>query len=256
MITAKKIIKAFIPYGIVFLYKKIVSKRSSLEGIDSNTEHARWVSCDGDNTYRLDYPDLTSKDIVFDVGGYRGEWSKKIYAKYSCNIFIFEPVPLFFEHINKYFAKNSRVRVCDYALGDRTGEATISLADDGSSLDNSVSSSCVNIKVLRVSEFIYKNNIDEIGLMKINVEGSEFDIVNNLYVEGLLAKVKNLQIQFHPFVENYQRRLEKSREQLSYTHTQTWNFEGIWENWTLKSEVAISKDAGSCANPRCCGTHK
>jgi hypothetical protein len=40
--------------------------------------------------------DLDENSIVFDLGAYKGEWSSQIYAMYSPKIYLFEPVPLFF----------------------------------------------------------------------------------------------------------------------------------------------------------------
>jgi hypothetical protein len=37
--------------------------------------------------------------MVFDVGGYEGQWSSDIFSKYVCHIHIFEPVPEYAEQI-------------------------------------------------------------------------------------------------------------------------------------------------------------
>jgi hypothetical protein len=59
-----------------------------------------WYEIYGDYTLRLDY-DLDENSIVFDMGGYVGEWSEKIFAKYDSHIFIFEPVKEYAEGIKK-----------------------------------------------------------------------------------------------------------------------------------------------------------
>ncbi len=40
---------------------------------------------------RHDYP-LSNKAVVFDVGGYRGEWAQIIYDRYKCEVYCFEPI--------------------------------------------------------------------------------------------------------------------------------------------------------------------
>ena len=35
---------------------------------------------------RLNYP-LTKESVVFDLGGYKGGWSEKIYDKYQCQVY-------------------------------------------------------------------------------------------------------------------------------------------------------------------------
>jgi hypothetical protein len=37
--------------------------------------------------------------MVFDVGGYEGQWSSDIFSKYVCHIHIFEPVPEYADQI-------------------------------------------------------------------------------------------------------------------------------------------------------------
>ena len=62
-----------------------------------------WFADNGDKTLRLDYP-LTSDSIVFDLGGYKGDWASSIYEKYKCNIYIFEPIPYLVEEMKIKFS--------------------------------------------------------------------------------------------------------------------------------------------------------
>ena len=50
-----------------------------------------WKLRRGDSSLRLQY-DLKPESLVFDVGGYRGEWAREIASRYNCHIHIFEPV--------------------------------------------------------------------------------------------------------------------------------------------------------------------
>jgi len=45
-----------------------------------------WYILDKKNNFRTNYPAMNSNSIVFDLGGYRGQWSSDIYAKYKCKI--------------------------------------------------------------------------------------------------------------------------------------------------------------------------
>ena len=51
-------------------------------------EHNRWVHDNGDETLRLNYPNLNSSSIVFDVGGYLGDFAFLINEKYDCTVFL------------------------------------------------------------------------------------------------------------------------------------------------------------------------
>lgn len=39
--------------------------------------------------------------------------------------------------------------------------------------------------------------IDDIGLMKINIEGGEYELLERMIELGIINKVKDIQIQFH-----------------------------------------------------------
>src|ERR1700682_919347 len=62
---------------------------------DNRQEVVKWYQADGDRTLLVDYP-LNQDSVVFDIGGYRGDWSQKIADLYDCHIYIFEPVSEFF----------------------------------------------------------------------------------------------------------------------------------------------------------------
>ena len=48
--------------------------------------------------------DLGPDSVVFDLGGFRGEWSERIFARYLSTIHIFEPHPVYAKLIAANFA--------------------------------------------------------------------------------------------------------------------------------------------------------
>ena len=74
-------------------------------------------------------------------------------------------------------------------------------------------------------------DITRVDLMKINIEGGEFPLLEHIISSGKQAIVRQYQIQFHNFVEKaVDRRTEISRA-LSKTHVRTWCYTFVWENW-------------------------
>jgi FkbM family methyltransferase len=53
-------------------------------------EFDRWFADGGDEKYRYNYS-LNEDSLVFDLGGYEGKFTERIYHKYKCNIYVFEP---------------------------------------------------------------------------------------------------------------------------------------------------------------------
>ena len=52
-------------------------------------EIARWFKDKGDKTLRLNYPALNKDSIVFDLGGYFGDYAYEINKKYGCKVYLF-----------------------------------------------------------------------------------------------------------------------------------------------------------------------
>ena len=74
-----------------------------------------WFKINGDKTLRLFYK-LNQDSVVFDVGGYEGNWASDIFSMYLCNILIFEPVESFFNIIKKRFKQNRKINFFKFGL--------------------------------------------------------------------------------------------------------------------------------------------
>jgi len=192
----------------------------------------QWWSIDGDKTLRLAY-DLTPDSLVFDLGGYEGQWASDIFAMYGCLIHIFEPVPSYAEKISQRFARNPRIQTHPFGLAAKTGQEQISIDGVASSTFKSGGQS-VTINLVRIMDFLRENNIASIDLMKINIEGAEYEILDQLIAEGYIAHIRDLQIQFHDFVPDAQARMEAIQQKLAATHQPTYQYPFVWDNWHLK----------------------
>lgn len=191
-----------------------------------------WNLVEGDYTLRLDY-DLNEDSVVFDIGGYNGDFSEKIIKKYNPNIFCFEPIREFYNEIAK---KNiEKIGAYNFGLGGSTRKDKIFLLDDASSIfDYSDDSENIEIDIVDIYDFIKDNNIKRINLMKINVEGCEYEILNRLISTGLISIIDNIQVQFHNFVEDSKSLKDKISRDLIKTHRLTYQYEFIWENWKIE----------------------
>ena len=156
----------------------------------------QWFRDNGDNTLRVNYP-LLEDSIVFDLGGYKGEWANKIYQKYKCNVFIFEPIPFLVDEINSKFSGIEKIKTYRFGLSNETKKMDIFLSGDGSSFNTNYGSDKIECDVVSISDFIKDNNIEKIDLIKINIEGDEYAVLNNLLDNKLINIFTNIQVQFH-----------------------------------------------------------
>ena len=195
----------------------------------------KWHADGGDYAFRFNY-DLSDQSIVLDLGGYEGQWASDLFARYQCPIFIFEPVAAFANRIRDRFAKNKTIQVHQYGLGDVSRSEEISIAGDGSSVFGK-SRNKETIEIVDVTEWIESNlSTDQsIDLMKINVEGCEYEILDRLIKTHLVNRIKNIQVQFHQVMPDSAARMERIQSQLIKTHTPTYQYTFVWENWKHKN---------------------
>ena len=189
-----------------------------------------WVAANGDFTRRLDYK-LGRDSVVYDVGGYVGEWAEAIDKRFGCHIEVFEPIEKYVDLLTTKFAANKNIVIHDFGLGGKTEKLRISLENEASSVfKQSGASELVQIK--KVSSNLYHDHID---LMKMNIEGGEFGLLNDLINSGKITLIDNLQIQFHDFAPNAKSERLKLQDKLAKTHVMTYNYPFVWENWRRRN---------------------
>lgn len=188
------------------------------------SDSTEWYKINGDNTYRINYPFLTSNSIVVDIGARHGDWSDIIKKRYNPRIYCFEVVSEFCEQLIKKGYTTYQKAVIDY-----NGKIDIGIDGDEGSIFHEYDKFTVDCIDGDKLFSLIGNDID---LMKINVEGAEYRIINNLIENGNIKKIKSLQVQFH-VVENKDNEYNEIYKLLSKTHKLTWRFPFVWENWEI-----------------------
>ncbi len=231
-------IRPFLWGSIIYNYEAEIIRRLIDEPKDKRNHNKlqferckKWFLDKGDELHRLNYP-LTKDSIVLDVGGYIGDFASAIYCKYKCKIFVFEPIPQFANNIANKFSKNGDVIVFDSALSKFNSVSSISFEGDKSSLFSKTNQ--LSIKLMSVTHFFNQHGISKVDLMKLNIEGGEYELLEEIIETGLINSIVNIQVQFHDFnIENAENRMKEIQDNLSKTHRLTYQYEFVWENWEL-----------------------
>ena len=214
--------------GIPRLFKIYISK-------DEFTINVRnWKKKNGDKSLRLNYPSLSENSIVFDVGGYLGDFAHEIHMKYGCKVYIFEPHPVFFEKCNQRFADNINIITLNYGLSDISGKFKLTDSVDGSSFLNLKGKDTVICEVRNIFDVLKDLKINNIDLMKVNIEGGEYPLLQHIADKNSLDIVNFYQIQFHNFIEEAEKKRQKILIALNRSHTNTWCYKFVWESWERK----------------------
>ena len=188
-----------------------------------------WRAANGDRTLRLQY-DLDPAATVLDVGGYEGEWAIQIAGRYGCTVHVFEPIPKFAAIIQSRLSKNPKVHVHAFGLGGSTRSERITVDADRSSVLVAEPVGPV-IQLVDIVEFLQNHEIRKVDLLKINIEGGEYELLDRLLQCGYIPNIRDIQVQFHDFVADAERRMRALQQALERTHSLTYQFPFVWENW-------------------------
>lgn len=221
----------------------LISRRDEEEKIkntvltEAEQNQLNWIKDKGDSSLRFEY-NLTENPTVFDVGGFQGNWSAEIFARYNAYIYIFEPHLEFFEDIKGRFKANTRIKILPFGLGGKTEKILFQSEGDRSSVFVKNEDQVDNYaQIVNVIDFLKENNITSVDLMKINIEGGEYDLLERLIKENTLSIFKNIQVQFHNFHENSEERMIFIQKELAKTHSLTYQYKFIWENWAINPSL-------------------
>ena len=187
----------------------------------------------GGNSLLVSDLPIGAEDLVIDAGGYRGSWSCDILSRYGSRIIVLEPFPAQAEFLRNLFQHNNRVEVIEAAVGDRDGNDVLALQADASTrFAKQPASDSVTIRVLDIAGFLSARGISEIGCMKLNIEGSEYEVLERLIENDLIRKIRSLLIQFHSVDASSAERRIKIQNTLRRTHVCNFDFPFVWESWT------------------------
>lgn len=211
------------------ILKRIYHRLKKILGLEQSRKIKTWNK-NIHEKLRYTY-DLNGNSIIFDLGGYEGQWTSEIFSMYCPSaVYVFEPVKKFADGIVNRFKANKKIHVFTYGLGGRDEKLELSLSANGSSVFIDTPEK-ETIAIKKASNFFKEAGITNVDLMKINIEGGEYDLLEHLIETGLIKNIKNIQVQFHDFVPNARERMEAIQTELKKTHHTTYSHEFIWENW-------------------------
>jgi FkbM family methyltransferase len=187
----------------------------------------------GGEIQRYQYDGLDSSSVILDLGGYQGDFAAELFSRYLSKIHVFEPYKPYAKDIATRFKSNPQIETYDYGLSNVDEVQLINIDGESSSIYKN-NTAQAEIQLKNIVDALAKIKIENIDLIKINIEGSEYDLLDFIIESDLIQKIDNLQIQFHDFVPNAVERMREIQERLSITHYPTYQYDFIWENWKRK----------------------
>lgn len=184
---------------------------------------------------RYEYP-LTPDSVVIDLGAHVGTWSRLICEKYDCHALAFEPIDEFAQQAIKNLARFHKARVFTLGVGRNNRQETWHIHGDMTGVtSDGEKTQLVNIRsiVEVLEEFGVGVVFPKVAVLKLNVEGSEMEILECLLDNQLTGYFSNIQCQPHACVADAVKRWEAICERMKATHRVTWHAPWCWINWEM-----------------------
>lgn len=151
-----------------------------------------------------------SQPLIIDCGGNIGMsvlYFKKLYP--ASRIIAFEANPHVFSLLadNVKSNKLENVELHNIALYDRDRELSFYIGDSIGTLVGSVvkergGANEIMVKAQKLSHYL--GRLETVDLLKIDVEGAEINIMNDLFESGMMHKVKECIVEYHHNMEGQQ----------------------------------------------------
>ena len=147
-------------------------------------------------------------DVVIDVGAYIGAYTLLAarHAGSNGNVISFEPNPQSYSRLIRNIELNgfTNVKAVNCAVGDESTVKNFKINSFLSNIDSSRQSSTL-VKMVTLDSIIRGNGVSSVKLIKIDVEGYEYNVLKGLAASFKKHIVKNLIIEVHPtLMPNYQ----------------------------------------------------
>jgi len=193
-----------------------------------------YIKQDKINDFRHRY-DILPGDIIFDLGAYEGSWCDRIMSMYpESQIHIFELLPKYAEGLLERYSPYNNVIVNDFGLSAYNAEVKIS--EDGlssSAINHNIGTKIHIGKIKLFDDYLISNAIPNIKLLKMNIEGGKYDLLEHIIRSNWINQIENIQIQFHNYGQEFVQRRDAIRENLSKTHYLTYDYVWTFENWRM-----------------------
>lgn len=177
---------------------------------------------------RYEYP-LTNQSIVLDIGCHKGTFSRILSEKYGCKILAFEPIQRFYDEAVATLKDKPNVQVFKCGVGATTRTEQFGIKGDMTGAFAEGDKETVDI--VSWFDLLDDDGPPSIDLIKINIEGGEFELLEDIIDLESSTLFKNIQVQFHPVVPDYQKRYDAIRAALLKTHRLTYDAPWCWENY-------------------------
>jgi len=164
--------------------------------------------------------DLDNLNVVLDIGANVGLFSLYMLKKHNCKrIYAIEPTKKAFVQLSDSLNDEPNASIHKVAIYDYTGKSKIKTDEQNSTISgfhneeiHPYSNNSMNeeeVDVIKLCDFLNNHNIDHVDLIKIDIEGAEYAVIDSLSDLDILKSDRYL-IEYHSSeIKNTKRIVER-----------------------------------------------
>jgi FkbM family methyltransferase len=151
---------------------------------------------------RRDYGKIPKNAICIDVGAHLGSFSLYAVSSGAASVYSYEPDPVLFNTLLRNVETNhlgSRIFPCEAAVvGARTSSVTFYPEGNASGHVNPMpgDDAGIPVKALTLTEIVEGNKLERVDVLKLDCEGSEYDIVFGTAPE-IWRRIERVRLEYH-----------------------------------------------------------
>jgi len=166
------------------------------------------------------YDDLNLKNlnICFDIGSNVGLFTKYLKLNNCNKVFCFEPNKMAFNSLQKNLKYESELELFNLAVSHNNESLRLYIDTNNSLISSAhdIKNNYYDVESITLKDIFERNKIQNVDLVKIDIEGMEFDLIENLE-ESIFEKIDKFLIEYHDFyfTDGIQK-LEKLKSKLNH----------------------------------------
>ncbi|MBD2676362.1 MULTISPECIES: FkbM family methyltransferase [Nostoc] len=185
---------------------KVVSRNDLLH---IGTDYGGWVvPKDLLNADSTCYCVGCGEDITFDLG---------LIEQFNCHVYAFDPTPRAIKHVREHAADYQKYHFSDIGLWNQEEKLRFYAPKNSAHISHSAlnlqkTEEFFEAQVDRLANVMHKNGHTHLDLLKLDIEGAEYKVVNSIIEDKLDIKILCVEYDecFNPLDTNYRDRIKES----------------------------------------------
>ncbi|MBA4017513.1 MAG: hypothetical protein C0483_10105 [Pirellula sp.] len=194
-------------FGIDSITRAKITPRRDLQ--EFGTSYGGWVIPTSIfNSNSVCYCVGCGEDITFDLG---------MIEHFQCDIHGFDPTPRAIKHVTRVAGNNPKYHLHEVGLWDKEDTLQFFVPKNPEHVSHSLlnlqkTEDCISVKVKRLSRLMEELGHQRLDLLKIDIEGAEYKVIETIVEDRLDIKVICVEFDecYHALDRNYKNRIQAS----------------------------------------------